>query len=104
MRLYEKLFGKKIPVARLKRMQRHYQELLWRKEQEIEALKADKQLLLRHGLTQAEKRHELLEHSKKVIAINRELNEMVKKERVLGNALKTNKVTQNKRRKKIRKR
>ncbi len=79
MRLVERLFGRRVPMRALKRMQRHYQELLLRKEEEIEELKSDKQLLLRHGLQQAEKRRELLEHSKKVIGINRELNEMMKR-------------------------
>ena len=78
MRLYKLLFGKRVPITQLKRMRRYYDELIQRKEHEIEALKADKQLLLRHGLTQAEKRRELLEHSRKVLDINKELNALVK--------------------------
>ena len=78
MRVYEKLFGKRVTVSQMKRMRRYYDELIQRKEREIEALKADKQLLLRHGLTQAEKRRELLEHSRKVLEINKELNALAK--------------------------
>ena len=78
MRLYKLLFGKRVPIAQLKRMRRYYDELIQRKEREIEELKADKQLLLRHGLLQAEKRRELLEHSRKVLDINKELNALVK--------------------------
>ena len=79
MRLYKLLFGKRVPITQLKRMRKYYDELIQRKEHEIEELKAEKQLLLRHGLAQAEKRRELLEHSRKVLDINRELNEMMKR-------------------------
>jgi hypothetical protein len=57
------------------RIRRHYTAILRKRDSEIGELKKQNQFLLQNALTQAQKRRDLAEHSKRLIEINRELKD-----------------------------
>jgi hypothetical protein len=74
MGLFSVLFGQSVSVNEFKRIRRHYDSLLKRRDEEIAELKKEHALLLKNALVQATKRNEMGEHAKRLIEINRDLN------------------------------
>ncbi len=67
--------GKTVPLSELQHLKKTYEELLQRKEKQIEQLKKENQLILKQALKQTEKRIQVSDLSKQLVRINKELKD-----------------------------
>jgi len=78
MKIIRTLINKISPIVN-KKSQDHYLELLQQKEKQIEQLNLEKNMLMRNLMKNAKKQNQLLDYSKRVIQINKELSKEIKK-------------------------
>ena len=72
------LFGACVPVNEMRRLRRTYDDMLKHKDTIISELEEKNSFLLRAALEQARKKNEVGVHAKRLVEINKELNNSLK--------------------------